>query len=99
METAVINIKVRPELKLEAQTLAEELGFNLSSLINALLKQVVRTRTLVISASEEPSEYLLEALKESRQDLKAGRVSPSFDNAKEAIKWLSSTRKKYGRKV
>ena len=99
METAVINIKVQPELKLEAQTLAEELGFNLSSLINALLKQVVRTRTLVVSAGEEPNTYLLESLKESRQDIKAGRISSSFGSAKAAVRWLNRANKRYGRKV
>lgn len=99
MNTAVINIKVQPELKLEAQTLAEELGLNLSSLINALLKQVVRTRALVVSATEEPGEYLLEALKESRQDIKAGRISPSLGSAKAAVKWLNRANKKNGRQV
>lgn len=99
MNTAVINVKVQPELKAEAQNLAEEMGFSVSSLVNALLRQVVRTRILIVNAAEEPSDYLLEALKESRKDIKAGRVSPSFKTAQVAIKWLERSQKKYGRQV
>lgn len=90
MNTAVINIKVQPELKVEAQNLAENFGLSLSSLINALLKQLVRSRTLVISATETPSDYLVETLNESKNDIKAGRVSPPFKNATSAIKWLEN---------
>ena len=92
--TAVINVKVNPELKAQAQNLAEELGFSLSSLINACLKQIVRSGSVSFSVSEEPTEYMLNALKESKADIKAGRVSPFFDNDKDAIKWLDSKDKK-----
>lgn len=99
MNTAVINIKVSPDLKVQAQNLAEELGFSLSSLINASLKQIVRTRAVTFKAMEEPTDYMLKALKESKVDIKSGRVSPVFDNAEEAIKWLNSPKKKYADKV
>jgi len=85
--TAVINVKVNPELKVQAQNLAEEFGFSLSSLVNACLKQIVRTRTVSFDASEEPSEYMIKALKESKADIKAGRVV-SFESGKEALKYL-----------
>lgn len=99
MNTAVINVKVSPGLKAEAQSIAEELGFSLSSLVNACLKQVVRTKTVTFSASEVPSDYLVKALKESDRDIKAGRVSPAFDNADDAINWLNNPRKRYAGKV
>ncbi len=95
MNSAVINIKVEPKLKKESQELAEDLGLSLSSLINGLLKQVVRTKTVTFSMSEEPSEYLLEALRESREDIKAGRVSPAFDNARDADAWLEDPNARY----
>jgi addiction module RelB/DinJ family antitoxin len=85
--TAVINIKVNPELKAQAQNLAEELGFSLSSLVNACLKQIVRSRSVSFDASEIPAEYMINALKESKTDIKAGRVV-SFKNGKEALKYL-----------
>lgn len=97
--TAVINVKVNPELKVQAQNLAEELGFSLSSLVNACLKQMVRSRSVRFDASEVPTEYMINALNESKTDIKAGRVSPSFDNAKDAIQWLNSKDKKYVGKI
>lgn len=89
MNTAVINIKTDPGLKLQAQRIATDLGFSLSSLINGYLKQLTRTKTIFFSASnEEPSDYLIQALKESEADRKAGRTSPTFTNADDAIAWL-----------
>lgn len=99
MNTAVINVKVSPELKIQAQGLAEEFGLSLSSLINACLKQIVRTRSVKFEAIEEPSEYMLKELERSKKDIKAGRVSPTFNNAKEAIKWLNSRKKKHAGKI
>lgn len=87
MNTAVINVKVSPDLKAQAQNLAKELGFSLSSLINAGLKQMVRSRAVSFSVAEEPTDYLLEALEESKKDIKAGRVV-SFKNGKEALNYL-----------
>jgi len=87
MNTAVINLKVNPELKSQAQNLAEELGFSLSSLINACLKQIVRARTVSFSASEEPTGYMLKALKQSKKDDKAGRMI-TFKNSKTVLAYL-----------
>lgn len=87
MNTAVINVKVSPDLKAQAQNLAEELGFSLSSLINACLKQMIRTKTVSFNVTEEPTDYLLKALEESKKDIKAGRVV-SFRNGEEALDYL-----------
>lgn len=88
MNTAVINIKVDPITKKKAKTVASELGFSLSSLINAYLKQLIRVKTVAFSTiSEEPTDYLLKALKESKEDIKAGRVV-SFDNPDKALSYL-----------
>ncbi len=100
MNTAVINIKTEPKLKVQAQKVARELGFSLSSLINGYLKTLVKTKTVFFSArGEEPTEYLLQALKESNEDIKAGRVSPKFDNAHDAIKWLHSKKRSYENQI
>jgi len=95
MNTAVINIKTNPEVKAKAQKVAEELGFSLSSLINGYLKHLVKTKTVHFNTSEEPTEYLIQALKESEKDIKAGRVSPSFDNSEDSIKWLNDPSARY----
>lgn len=89
MNTAVVNVKVNPKVKKDAQKIAAELGLSLSSLINGYLKQIIRTRKVSFDLSEEPSEYMIQALKESKADIKAGRISQSFDNSKDAITYLN----------
>jgi addiction module RelB/DinJ family antitoxin len=88
MNTAVINIKTQPEIKKKAQVIAAELGFSLSSLINAYLKQLVKTKSISFSVlKEEPTDYLLKSLKQSKKDIKNGRVV-SFNNGDDAISYL-----------
>ena len=91
MNSASIFIKTDPKLKEEAQETAEELGFSLSSLINAFLRQLVKTKTIQFSAKEleeEPSEYLLREMKQAREDRKEGKASPVFKSADEMIRWI-----------
>lgn len=95
MNTAVINIKVNPSVKKGAQLVAEELGLSLSSVINGFLKQLVRTRYVSFSLQEEPTSYLIDILQESKRDIKAKRVSPNFNNAKDAVNWLRAHKKNY----
>jgi addiction module RelB/DinJ family antitoxin len=91
MNTASIFVKTDPRVKEEARKTAEELGFSLSSIINAFLRQFVKTKTINFSAlsEEEPSDYLIETIKKSEEDIKQGRVSPDFHDTKEAIEWLN----------
>lgn len=88
MNTAVVNVKVNPQVKKEAQKIAAELGLNLSALVNGYLKQLIRNKTVVFSSlEEEPTDYLLEALRQSRKDIKTGRVI-SFKDSNEALSYL-----------
>lgn len=88
MNTAVINIRTTKAVKKAAKSVADELGFSLSSLINGLLKQLIKTKTVTFSVvREEPTEYLIQALKESKADIKAGRVV-SFDGPDDALRYL-----------
>ena len=82
MNTAVINIKTQPEIKIKAQTIAKELGLNLSSVINAYLVQLIKTKTVIFSTSEEPTDYLLQMLEDSR------KAAKKFSNAKDAVSYL-----------
>lgn len=99
MNSAVVNVKVEPEIKEQAQKVAEELGFSLSAVIKAYLKELIRTKTVSFTAREEPTDYLLNALKESEKDIKAGRVSPTFDNAEDAINWLNDSERRYENQI
>ena len=89
MKTSVINIKTDASIKTQAKKVASELGFSLSGLINAYLRQLVKSKTVFFSlTSEEPTQYLLRSLAESEKDRKAGRVSPTFNSAEDAVAWL-----------
>ena len=96
MNTAVVNVKVDPNTKKEAQKVAQDLGLSMSALINAFLKNLIRTKGINFSTStEEPSTYMIRALKEAENDIKKGQVSPAFDNASDAINWLNNPKRKY----
>ncbi len=100
MNTTVINIKTNPDVKSKAQAIAEELGLSLSSVINALLRQFVRTKAINLDLTREeiPSPYLKKMLKESMEDIKKGRVY-SFHNPKDAVAFLRDAgKKRYGTK-
>lgn len=91
MNTAVINVKIEPKVKAQAQRIAESLGLSLSAVINGYLKQLIRTKTITYSlhSAEEPTPYLLDSLKNAEDDIKAGRVI-SFDKPAKAIKYLDT---------
>lgn len=89
MQTTAIYIKTEPELKAKAQKVAKELGFSLSSLLNAWLRQLIKTKTITFStANEVPNEYFKSVLKQAEKNIKTGNHSPVFDNAEDAIAWL-----------
>lgn len=99
MNTAVVNVKVNPKVKKEAQKVAERLGLSLSSLINGYLKQIIRTKRVSFDLSYEPTDYLIQALEETRRDREEGFVSPGFDNTKDAIAWLDNPKRKYENQI
>lgn len=96
----MINIRVDAGIKTQFQRVAEELGLGVSALLNALMRQVIKTKRVELEARPEiPSAYLVKALQDSAEDIRKGRISPAFDNAKEAISWLKNPRRKYARQI
>jgi addiction module RelB/DinJ family antitoxin len=87
MDTAVINIRTSKTLKTQAQDVAEKLGFSLSSLINAYLQQLVRTKRVEVSLEEKPNAYLRKILDQADKDYKKGK-GVRFDNPQDAIDYL-----------
>lgn len=89
MKTAMINIKTEQDVKEQAQKLAAELGFSLSALVTASLKQFVRTREVQFSALSRMTPYLEGVLKEVGKDIAAKKnMSPAFTNARAASAYL-----------
>ncbi len=92
MNNAVIQIRTDQELKEAAQKVAEELGFSLSSLIKAFLKNVTRTKMVTFSTGEIPSAWLLEQMAQSKKDLQKGDYY-KFDSEKESLAFLKKQEK------
>ena len=89
MNNATIFIKTEPKVKEEAQKTADELGFSLSSILNAFLRQFVKTKTIHFSvAQEKPNAYLSGLIRKARADLKKGETSPKFKTVEEFIEYL-----------
>lgn len=72
--------------------IATELGLSLSAVVKSLLKQFIRTKRLEVGLEEKPSKYFVQSIKKSRDQLKRGETSPTFDTAKDAIKWLHESK-------
>ncbi len=97
-KTAPINIRTHPRIKKEAQKVAEALGLNLSSVIDAYLRQFIRTKEVYFSLeSEQPSKNLLEAIQVSESDYRRGDVI-SFDRPNDALAFLDPLTKKSKKK-
>ncbi|MDD4358930.1 MAG: type II toxin-antitoxin system antitoxin, RelB/DinJ family [Candidatus Pacebacteria bacterium] len=87
----VINIKTEKEVKENAQKLAKELGLSLSDVLNASLRNFIRTREVYFSHTPRMTRELEERIEEARKDFALKKNwSPGFDSAEEAIKYLES---------
>ncbi len=87
----MINIKADKEVKENAQKLAKELGLNLSTIINANLKQFIRSRRLYFSVMPKMTPELEKLIGQARKDYKAKKnISPVFDSIEEAFDYLHS---------
>lgn len=88
MNTTSILIKTDPKIKEKAQKVASEMGISLTSVINRYLKHFIRTKSITFTAGEEvPSQYMIDSMKQSEQDYKAGRYI-SFENPGDELAYL-----------
>ena len=85
----MINIKTDREVKREAQRLAKKLGLSLSDVMNASLRNFIRTREVRVSDIPEMTPELERLLVRVERDLKTGKnLSPVFKTGKEAVRYL-----------
>jgi addiction module RelB/DinJ family antitoxin len=85
--TTTIHVKTDKKTRDEAKKVAEAFGFSLTSLVNVLLKQVVKTKRLELSLEEHPTPHAIDMMKKSEEDVKAGRVI-SFTSLEEMKRYL-----------
>jgi len=73
----MINIKADAAVKREAQQLARKLGLSLSDVLNASLRNFIRTREVRVSDIPEMTTELERMIAVAERDLRSGRnVSP-----------------------
>tara|TARA_Y100000310_G_scaffold316268_1_gene367759 strand:- start:1054 stop:1329 length:276 start_codon:yes stop_codon:yes gene_type:complete len=87
----IINIKADKEVKEEAQKVAKELGLPLSTVINAYLKQFIRTKEAYFSLEGDLRPEAKKRLDRLSKDVKEGKnLSPTFHSAEEMDSYLDS---------
>ncbi len=87
----VIYIKTEHEVKENAQKLALELGLNLSDVINASLRNFIRTREVYFSSVPKMTLELERLLGPIEEDIKKKRnLSPEFNNGEDMDAYLNS---------
>jgi len=87
----VINIKTDKEVKEDAKKLASDLGFSLSAIINAYLKQFIRNKEVYFGIVPHISPSLEKILGQVEKDISSKKnISDSFSSKKEVDKHLSS---------
>ena len=74
----MINIKADKEVKENAQELARDLGLPLSGIINAMLKEFVRNRSVSFSAIPTMTRALENVLGKVENDIKKARICLPF---------------------
>lgn len=65
----VLNLKIEKTLKTEAQLVAEAFGIPLGTIINALLRQFVRTKEISLNMDYKPTPFLKSILREAEAEL------------------------------
>jgi len=87
----VIHIKADKEVKENAQAVARKMGLNLSDVINASLRNFIRTREVIFSDAPQMTPQFEKYLEGIEEDIKHHRnlVGP-FKSAKEANDYLNS---------
>lgn len=85
----VLNVKLDPELKRQAQAAAKAMGLPLSTVVAAGLRDFVRNRSITISDPPRlKPEVEAELLRISADAKKGINVSPAFSNLDDAFEWL-----------
>ena len=84
-----MHIKVDKDIKEKSAKIAHNLGLSLSTVVNASLRNFIKTETFSVSTGEKMTPYMESWLEEIEKDIKAGKnLSKPYDSAEELIKSL-----------
>jgi len=86
-----MHIKVDKDIKDKSADIAKSLGLSLSTIVNASLRNFVKTETFSVSAGEEITPYMASWIAEIEKDKKTSKnVSGPFSSIAELKKHLSA---------
>lgn len=87
----VLHVKTDKEVKEQAQALAEHLGIPLSLVVNASLKEFVKTGEFTVRREPQLKPAVAKRLEKSIKEAREGKgLSPVFTNAEDFLKSLRS---------
>jgi len=90
MSKSVINIKTDARTKRELKQFAAELGMPMTAIINAQIKQMLRSRTVTLTTDLKPTPYLEKIIEQAEKDRAAGKNITRVTNEAELEAYLAS---------
>lgn len=85
----LLTVKIDKMLKKSAQKTAEDIGIPLGTIVNSMLKQMVRDKKVNLSLSYQPSKSTIRAIKEYEKDIAKGNYEVSH-SVEELMQSLNS---------
>ncbi len=98
---AVINVRVSPDVKKNAQELFDDLGLNTTTAINIFLKKAIEVGGIPFDIKKDecshiPNEETIVALEQNELDRKNGDNSNIYSNANDVLEAMNTHRKANG---
>jgi antitoxin component of RelBE/YafQ-DinJ toxin-antitoxin module len=95
MNATTISFSIDPRVKKKAKEKVEKQGYSLDAFVGIFVSELLTSvaeqessGTDIVIHLEKPTKYFKQAVKKARADRKAGKASPTFENAEDAIEWL-----------
>ncbi len=84
-----MHIKVDKDIKEKSAKIAHQLGLSLSTIVNASLRNFIKTETFSVSNAEKMTPYMESWIAEVEKDIKAGKnISGPFETVDELMSHL-----------
>lgn len=75
-----ISIRLDSQLKEQTENILEQIGLNMTTVVNMLFRQIVCEQTVPLSLSIKPKNNVLEELKHTKVERLAGYEGRSVDS-------------------
>lgn len=89
-KTTMMNIRIDEDTRRELREFATEIGMPAASLVNACIKQMLRSREVTFSTALSPTPHLAEMIATAEADYKAKRNISVTETEDETLAHLRS---------